>query len=288
MRVNETNNRERSISRRFRDAVLALLVGVTAVAMASPVEAEAATAHESIIGGQFASPPSWGFTVAIYTQRGLCSGVVISPTRILTAAHCVLDLPGATIRANSPYAFSGGETFSAATAFVVPSYDGQHNDLGVLALSARTTAPPITLASAADDAAYSPVGNTLSIAGFGDRNPGGKGKSKIGVLTAATVLSVPGCGRFVALATEVCDQGGRVTTAFSGRKRRAVVRDTCFGDSGGPLVVNTAAGPRLLGILSRGESQRRGGFSFVRCGLAGFPSIHTRVAPYLDFIQSHL
>jgi secreted trypsin-like serine protease len=272
----------------FRRVVLALLLAVAATAIASPMEADAATAHESIIGGQFASPPSWGFTVAMYTRRGLCSGVVISPTRVLTAAHCVLDLPGATIRANSPYAYSGGETRSVVGATIEPGYNGRQNDLAVLVLDAPTTAPPITLASPADDAAYSPVGNALSVAGFGRRNPAAFGRPKVGVLTATTVFSAPDCGRLVSLATEMCDQGlRRVATAFSGRKRRAVVADTCAGDSGGPLVANTAAGPRLLGVLS-GGLHRLGRFSFVLCGLAGSPSVHERIAPQLGFIQSQL
>ena len=73
--------------------------------------------------------------------------------------------------------------------------DGRHNDLAVLMLNAPTTATPIALASAADDAAYTPVGNPLSIAGFGRRNPSKYGKRKFGVLTATTTFSTSACGR---------------------------------------------------------------------------------------------
>lgn len=265
-----------------------LLCCATAVGMANPAAAHGPRAHKSITGGQAVSPAQWGFTVALVTPRELCTGVVIAPLRVLTAAHCARDTVKTTVRANSPFAFFGGETRSVEGAAVAPGYDRRHNDIAVLKLSAPTTATPITLASAADDAAYTPVGNPLSIAGFGRRNPSIFGKPKVGVLTAATTYSVTGCRWFLSPATEVCDQGGRIGTAFSARKRRPVMRDTCGGDSGGPLVANTPAGPRLLGILSGGLSLRRGPFSFIQCGLRGYPSIHVRVAPYLGFIQSQL
>ena len=46
--------------------------------------------------------------------------------------------------------------------------------------------------------------------------------------------------------------------------------------------------PKLSASLLSQFSPRFGAFSAVRCGLKGKPSIHTRVAPYLAFIQSQL
>jgi secreted trypsin-like serine protease len=262
------------------------LLGVAAASAKGP------QAQSSVVGGIRASLAQWGFTVAIADSRGsLCTGSVISPTRVVTAAHCVGDPSQITVRANSTAAFFGGETRGVVGAAIHPGFNGIYNDIAVLSLSSATTAPPIPLANASDDAAYTPPGNILSVAGFGVRNPLSFGKPKLGVLTAVTVFTtVSGkCRDFVEPATEVCDVGGRFGTAFRGFKRRKVLRGICSGDSGGPLVADTPSGPRLLGVAEAGISPpKRSAFGFVRCGLRGFPGIHIRIAPNLGFIQSQL
>jgi secreted trypsin-like serine protease len=264
----------------------AALLGIAAI----PASAKAPRARASVVGGRAASLQDWDFTAAVFTSNTLCSGVVLSPTKVLTAAHCVGSLPTTLVRTNSTSAFAGGELSGVASAAIAPGFaHGFQNDLAVLALKTSTTAPAIQLPNAAEDATYTQLGAPLQIAGFGNRNPLLVGKPKIGLLTAADV-TVRGCPL---PSWAMCDAGGRAGAAFrrlKGRVRKhKVKKSVCSGDSGGPLVARTPAGARLIGIAEASSGPRKPNpFFFVICGLNGFPSLHSRVASYLDFVQGNL
>jgi secreted trypsin-like serine protease len=253
-------------------------------------------AHQSVIGGTPASLQQWGFTAAITTPKELCSGVVISPTQVLTAAHCVRNPLTMLVRTNSTLAFSGGEASGVTAATFAPGYAPHRieNDLAILTLKTPTSAPAIQPPTAAEDAVYGQPGAALAVAGFGNRNPIAVRKPQIGLLTA-TDVSAKRCAvpQFL-----VCDAGTRAGTAFvrvkeNGKKkvkRRRVLRTICSGDSGGPLVAFTPAGPRLIGIAeaSGAPLSKRNPFYFVFCGLKGYPSLHTRAYTFRDFIEGNL
>jgi secreted trypsin-like serine protease len=248
-------------------------------------------AQSSVIGGDAASLQQWGFTAAVLTPTTLCTGTVISPTRVLTAGHCVGNPVTMIVRTNSTSAFTGGEALAVSSVAFAPGFaHGFENDLAILTLKSPTTAPPIQPASAEEDAAYTHPGSTLAIAGFGNRNPLIVGKQKIGLLTATDVSA-----KLCPLPQwAICDSGTRVGSAFRriGRKvkRRPVLRSVCSGDSGGPLVAFTPAGPRLVGTAeaSTAPVSKRNPFFFVFCGLKGYPSVHTRTYSFLSFIQGNL
>src|SRR3954447_11951799 len=248
-------------------------------------------AGKSVIGGSPVSVDQWPFAAAVLTPTTLCTGTVISSTRILTAAHCVGNPLTMTVRTGSTSAFSGGEALAVSAATFAPGFaHGFQNDLAILTLRTPTTATPIQLADAAEDATYTQPGAPLSVAGFGNRNPLIIGKAKVGLLTATNVSA-----RFCPAPTWViCDAGHKVGVAVRRIKRkvkrRPVRASVCSGDSGGPLVANTPEGPRLLGIAeaSTAPSTKRNPFFFVFCGLKGYPSVHTRSFTYTDFIQANL
>jgi secreted trypsin-like serine protease len=266
-------------------------VGLCAAALlgvvAAPASAKVPRAHTSVVGGRVANLQDWGFTAAVLTPHTLCTGIVLSPTKVLTAAHCLGGLPTMIVRTNSTSAFGGGQASGVAAATIAPGWaHGFQNDLAVLTLTAPTTAPPLQLADAAEDATYTRVGAPLQIAGFGNRNPI-NGRQKVGLLTAADVT----VRRCLLPSWAICDSGGRAGAVLRRFKRhiikRKVKKSVCQGDSGGPLVARTPNGPRLIGIGEASSGPRKPNpFFFVICGLKGFPSLHSRAASYLSFIQA--
>jgi secreted trypsin-like serine protease len=277
------------IARLTRMGVALLCAAALLVVAAGAAGAKEPRARTSVIGGRAASLQEWGFAAAVLTPNSLCTGSVLSPIKVLTAAHCVPNLPTVIVRTNSTSAFAGGEVSAVSSAAIAPGFaNGFQNDIAVLTLKTPTSAPAIPLANAAEDATYTQLGAPLQVAGFGNRNPL-LGREKIGLLTAANVA----VRRCPLPAWAICDSGGRAGSALRrlrGRTiRRKVKKSVCSGDSGGPLVARTPAGPRLIGVAEASSGPRKPNpFFFVICGLKGFPSLHSRVAAYLGFIQSNL
>src|SRR5690349_10656462 len=135
-------------------AVLLCAAGLLGL-LAGPAAARGPRARSSVIGGNAATLTDWAFTVAAFTPNSLCSGVVIAPTKVLTAAHCVSNPLTTLVRANSTNAFAGGEVLNVDSAAVAPGFaNGFVNDMTVLTLRSATSAPAIPLPSAAEDASY--------------------------------------------------------------------------------------------------------------------------------------
>ena len=158
-----------------------------------------------------------------------CSGVAISPTLVLTAAHCVPS--GAATGRHQVFtavAGSPGEVVDVARSYVHPDYGAAEvgADLAVLALD-EPVRGAVPLPVSFDE----PRPETLAtIQGFG--------------VTEATGSVQPTA---LSGTVEIAALGDGVVELLPGPNM------VCDGDSGGPLLVSGVRGPELLGIISQAD-----------------------------------
>lgn len=141
-------------------AVLVLLLGTTVPAAADGPNSDsrppATKAAPPIIGGNVVTDAEAPWGASIYRSSGsfTCSGTIIAPTWVLTAAHCVSS--GITVRVGSVYR-SRATTISVQRYVVAPGAD--------VALVELSRAYETTYSQLAD--ADPPVGSTNQICGWG-------------------------------------------------------------------------------------------------------------------------
>ena len=266
--------------------VILLVAGIAAgPAQAGPKGASAPKAGKAIVGGGIADIASWPFEAAILRKGRLhCGGSVIAPTKILTAAHCVLGFgvsQFSVVIGRATLSSSGtGQVIPVASGVAHPDYaNTRRHDVAVLTLDFATTAPRIALPSAEQAAAATVPGSLLRVAGWGARNPLGFALADTLRKTTERVRTNKRCRRtyrsFFSGAAMICAMGKRLR-----KYKRAPIHTTaCSGDSGGPLVADTPTGAVVVGTVSYGSPI---------CGYSGSPTVYSRVSDSLAFIQDAL
>jgi secreted trypsin-like serine protease len=165
-------------------------------------------------------------------RTGLCSGTMLSPNKVLTAAHCLDGAASIDILYGN-----ASDKFSYVTASswnIHPAYTGfvngdVRNDVGIVHSPANLPVPnlPILAKSAPK------VGDKASIFGYGITTGGNSvdGKLRVGNMTIAGVDSDKIYANFEANAS-----------------------NTCSGDSGGPMLLQVGSQQALIGTSSYGTS----------------------------------
>ena len=253
--------------RDFRGRALALVLACTAIAaLALPGAATSAelTAQASIVGGRagsIAEFPSLAYIEAREGRHGFaCTGTVVAPRVVLTAAHCVENLDRGGLTPASQYALATGVTspeeakaeniFRVAEAHVFPGFDPGtlHGDAGILILDRPTTAPVLALAGAGDAGLYE-GGALVQLAGWGLTRANQKQGSS-GLRTTSMVVQPP---------TQCKAKTRGYFSPFSPTAQMCTLdvpskkSGGCFGDSGGPVIGQRPDGtPVELGVISTG------------------------------------
>lgn len=236
---------------------------IAALALWAPAGAAASDgARASIIGGSPASIeqfPSLAYIEAGNQRSGFaCTGTVVAPRIVLTAAHCVESVETGVfsqpaeykvaIGVANPKQSSADNVFDVVATHVFPSFDPGiiHGDAAILVLSRPTSAPALALAGAADAPLYA-GGATVSVAGWG--------------LTAAENRQAPSSLRSTTMVVQNDSTCKRRTRGFYKEYSPALQlcllsppadkSGTCFGDSGGPAISQRADGtPVELAVIS--------------------------------------
>jgi hypothetical protein len=194
--------------------------------------------------------------VVALTVQGqvFCSATLITPSVVLTAAHCLPPhVPFATqqIAVRFGDGATAGETIGAHDSWSHPSWNDSalYDDIGLLQMKSASTVAPI-----ARNTVPLPVGTLVRLVGFGVTSETGS-DSGIKRMGSATVQSFD---------TYVLDLSPSPSS-------------TCYGDSGGPTLSGSGPSETIAGVHSRGS--------------CGFESIDMRVDSYSveidQFLASH-
>lgn len=239
-------------------AVLALLLSLPAAASARD------GAQASVIGGQGATIEEFPSLAYIQAREGkggfACTGTVVAPRVILTAAHCLEDLDRGRFTPASGYAVATGTTtprkavrenvFRVTETHIFPGFDpgNLRGDAGILVLDRPTAAPTISLASSADASLYG-GGASVRLAGWGLTRANADDGPESLRTTTMTVQAPPFCKQKTRSYYPTYSPAAQLCTLDVPSKKSG----GCFGDSGGPVIGQRADGSLVeLGIVSTG------------------------------------
>ncbi len=238
-------------ARAFRPFALLLLAAGYAGCGSGAGDATGVASEHEIIGGTRATGDP-GVVAITRGGRPHCTGTVIAPRLILTAAHCVQSFGFETLEA----LFFASEVqkpgprarqLRFAGAFVHQRYpEDRTADLALLELAEDAPVASVPILRTSLDARV--VGQPLRVVGFGKTGPDAPAGTKM-----------QGFARLLELEDN----------------RLVHEANTCPGDSGGPGFLTLAGREVLVGVHSTGS-----------CG-QGEPSKKIRVDRHLDFVLSH-
>ena len=240
------------------------------------------SAQSRIINGQEVSnsDPKYKAIVTLYKNNSFtCGATAISPTWVLTAAHCVSTPSGTKTKANilkvlvDTYNRSNatGRFIDVKQVVVHPNYRGDNNDLALLELKDSVT----NMMPLRRDGAIN-VGDTTYVAGWG--NTFIKGTNFPAQLNAVELplISLSTCN------AKNSYNGGLFNTQIcAGYMSGANIKDSCVGDSGGPLITKVGDEYKLTGLVSYGGSTTQ------LCAAPNFPGIYTKVSSFISWIESY-
>ncbi len=286
----------------MRRLVIALIASLSV--FAAPAALAAPSLAPRIINGQPAAATDMPYLVALIDtsrmsqlgtyQAQFCGGALVTPTKVVTAAHCVVDQSTHQVSSPGDIQVLTGQSLKnpgiapvpVASISVHPNYDidTSGSDIAVLTLSAPIEGvPTIDPLNPAEVAAYLVTGSEARTGGWGNTTTLAGGKSFPDIFRIASLVLFPDsmCGSrgsytvngvtFHGFSASEADPETMICAGGADPAGRVI--DSCQGDSGGPLVSTTGGIERLIGVVSWGD----------QCA-SRYPGVYTRVAAMYDFL----
>ncbi len=250
-----------------------------------PLEFEAAQKHwlardqdnRKVVGGVAASEADHKWQVGLLRSSIpddyyalYCSGSLVGPNIVLSAAHCLLNLEPSEISVlvGASKLDGSGVRVGVEKIELNPAYDINKLDADIarVTLKEDVTAPAIRVASEADETREFKANNSLSVSGWGVFDTQLDQKS-----SQLLETSVPFQPRKLCNSAESYDN--MITPNMFCAGYLAGGSDACTFDSGGPITVGTGKKRKLIGIVSFGED----------CGKPKKFGVYTRVVPFRNW-----
>ncbi|XP_044762636.1 trypsin-2-like [Coccinella septempunctata] len=227
-----------------------------------------------ILGGSTVKIEDYPYMVSVQLvlrgqMKHVCGGTLISPTSVLTAAHC-FPVPGYyVVKAGAASLKSPEGCLVPITKVIMhPKYRPLSQDYDIAVAKLRK---PVKLSNKINIAKLPPLSKDIplvegTVLGWGETRSGYDGNTDALRAVDIPIIDDKECVRSY--------PKGLVTDRMFCAKVDDGSKDSCKGDSGGPFIINGT----IYGIVSWGFD----------CGSPENPGVYTRVPYFFDFVNNTL
>jgi secreted trypsin-like serine protease len=245
---------------------------------------------QKVVGGQNAGQYEFQFLAGLGHKNGVirnpaeqfCGGSLIRDNFILTAAHCLYDDNGNSLKANEIFVFLNVwdlenpnqeiELYNVSQIIEHKNYNDftSENDIALLKINGRTNLNPVTLPAFNDESLLT-AGRKCTVSGWGATNKSGDQYPTVLQKVELEIISNATCNSSTWY-------DGEVLSSMLCAGYAAGQKDACYGDSGGPLFVMENGDTTQIGVVSWGYG----------CAEARQPGVYAKVSRYINWINTNI